>query len=650
MATVSLQKQKGPLDSLDKQESAVDACLDQKAPRGEPEDGTEVFQGCKDQGQIRETVTEWVQAPQQAESHEEPDEFKMMIRQGAFSSLEGKELELPSDEDIKPDCYQNVQQSSSSATLADEEEKETNTCSSKGSVCSHCTDSTSNVISLDGQKEVLVSQEQNELTPKGGNQEAAQQVLGQNSAPLSGVAMETPNQGEVASKGSVCVVTVRERQADGAGERAEGESETGEQYHKLLGQEQGKLLVPSKELVQTQDGKRNNKDIAECRIKMESDSSDDSGLSEDLSPRSASNIQETKPKDTPIEREIKRAIEREHSLRRSRGLPNASAEYVEIPLMKTILINQTVAAKSEKFHGVDRELAGKIMQHEIHEDVGREQDLVKLGKVLGFYDKGTVRQLKEKKELFEAFQNRRESSLSMSVGRRTSSSSSDSQDETSSQASTVKRSERRQSIEPPGGPYASSTPKGPGLSEGMSCQVIIMENKSNGPALKHLLTNAEGHDQDAEAAYIFPSCSGPPNNMEVDTDEMLPKENPFFKLRSLTNDIKVERDIREAQEREKELRKQRINLYGGGGSDGRPVGMDRSLRASGLDSSGSDGNYTAAHQSAGKPGMWPPPDQDRGDQVNQQKVVRGSHSSRHKTPLVHLWETGQVNGHNPHEQ
>ncbi|KAM9818769.1 uncharacterized protein ACBT44_008892 [Syngnathus typhle] len=642
MATVSLQKQEGHLDSLDKQESVVDACLDQKAPRGEPEDGTEVFQGCKAQGQIRETVTEWVQAPQQAESHEEPDEFKMMIRQGAFSSLEGKELELPSDEDIKPE------QSSSSATLADGEEEETNTCSSK--VCSHCTDSTSTVISLHGQKEVLVSQEQNELTSKGGNQEAAQQVLGQNSAPLSGVAMETPNQGEVTSKGSVCVVTVRERQADGTGERAEGESETGEQYHKLLGREQGKLLVPSKELVQTQDGKRDNKDIAECRIKMESDSSDDSGLSADFSPRSASNIQETQPKETPIEREIKRAIEREHSLRRSRGLPNASAEYVEIPLMKTVLINQTVAAKSEKFHGVDRELAGKIMQHEIHEDVGREQDLVKLGKVLGFYDKGTVRQLKEKKELFEAFQNRRESSLSMSVGRRTSSSSSDSHDETSSQVSTVKRSEKRQSIEPPGGPYASSTPKGPGLSEGMSCQVIIMENKSNAPALKHL-TNAEGHDQNAEAAYVLPSCSGG-YNMEVDKDEMLPKKNPFFKLRSLTNAIEVERDIREAQEREKELRKQRINLYGGGGGDGRPVGMDRSLRASGLDSSGSDGRsrHTAAHQSAGKPGMWPPPDQDRGDQVNQQKVVRGSHSSRHKTPLVHLWETGQVNGHNPHEE
>ncbi|XP_051940642.1 uncharacterized protein misp3 isoform X2 [Hippocampus zosterae] len=708
MATVSLQKQEGLFDSLDKQECpmqcAVDACLDsavldQKAPRAEPEDSIEMFQACRDQGQTRETLTEWVQAIQQPTSHEELDEFNLLIGQSGFqrdsSSLKVKVPEWPGDDDINtnnysPDCHRDVQQFSPcedaspafsgrapesithqfplvvcSPTFADEEE-ETNTCGSKSS------DPTVDVIPLDSQQGELLPQGQHELPPKGTNQETAQQVLGQNSAPLSVVAMEPPNQGGAPCKGSVCVVTVRERQEDKAVQRTEGESETGEQDHsgpggnQAVGREQGEGLVRSCEFSQIQEEERENNDSAEGPklIKMESDSSDDSqsdsGLSADFSPRSTSNIpaasQETRPKETPIEREIRRAIEREHSLRRSRGLPNTSPEYVEIPLMKTV-VNQSVAAKSEKFHSADRELAGKLMQHDIHEEVGREQDLVKLGKVPGFYDKGTVRQLKEKKQIFEAFQNRRESSLSMSSV--SSSSSSSSSSGSSSQASTVRSSERRQSTEPVRGAYARSPPRGPGLSEGMSCQVIIMENNPSAPGQKLSPTNAEVDGLigvDRQASYVLPSCSGG-YNLEMEAEEMLPKENPFFKLRSLTNDIKVEQDIREAQEREKELRKQRINLYGGGGDGGRPVGMDRrNLQGSVLDSSNSSASGRNRHkaapparQSVGKFSMWPPA-QDHEHTVNQQKVVQGSHSSRHKTPLVHLWESGLVNGHNLQDQ
>lgn len=58
---------------------------------------------------------------------------------------------------------------------------------------------------------------------------------------------------------------------------------------------------------------------------------------------------------------------------------------------------------------------------------------------------------------------------------------------------------------------------------------------------------------------------------------MTPKENPFFKLRTSTNLVKVEKDIQEAREREKELHRQRLTLYGGkesakGGGGGRGGG------------------------------------------------------------------------------
>uniref|UniRef100_A0A668AXP6 Uncharacterized protein n=1 Tax=Myripristis murdjan TaxID=586833 RepID=A0A668AXP6_9TELE len=124
----------------------------------------------------------------------------------------------------------------------------------------------------------------------------------------------------------------------------------------------------------------------------------------------------TRQNETPIEREIRRAVEREHSLRRSRGLQNPpiSPEYVEIPLRKSV-ISQSLPAKSERTQDKDRHFAGKKMQQEIYTEAQREQALVKLGKVPGVYDKGTFRQLKERKKVFEAFQGPKDSSLTIST-------------------------------------------------------------------------------------------------------------------------------------------------------------------------------------------------------------------------------------------
>uniref|UniRef100_A0A3B3UNG8 A-kinase anchor protein 2 C-terminal domain-containing protein n=1 Tax=Poecilia latipinna TaxID=48699 RepID=A0A3B3UNG8_9TELE len=130
---------------------------------------------------------------------------------------------------------------------------------------------------------------------------------------------------------------------------------------------------------------------------------------------------------TPIEREIRRAIEREQSLRRSRGLPNqrTSPEYVEVPSRKSLSMSSTPKWSQNK----DREFAGKKMQHEIHEETRREQDLVKIGKIPGFYDKGTVRQIKERKQLFETLQVCPESPLTFSPKSKTPSWSSGSSED-----------------------------------------------------------------------------------------------------------------------------------------------------------------------------------------------------------------------------
>lgn len=470
------------------------------------------------------------------------------------------------------------------------------------------------------QQEELLSQSQYELAPKRANPEAAQQVLSQGCSPLSTVAMEQSDQGGAGSQGSGCVVAGRERHSR-AGERTDGESKQtgGLEGNKTVGQQRGSGLLKFSKTVRTQEFKIEKfKFVTSKHTRMESDSCDDSqsdsGVSADFSPSSTLEGNTTistvtlaaVPKETPIEREIRRAIAREHSLRRSRGLPNppTSPEYVEIPLRKTVL-SQSLTAKSERCQGKDRHLAGKKMQHEIHEEVQREQDLVRLGKIPGFYDKGTVRQLKERKQLFEAFQKPNDSTLTVSSRSKATSWSSasdismlENEDDISSQASTLGGSyvDRNSTQSPNSAKRGGSTSLTPrGFSEGTDCQVIILENNLSVPAHKR-------YHAKPEAEPITAVDSGSPNLSSSNTgghggikgreqeseeveEEVAHRENPFFKLRSSTNLVKVEQDIREAQEREKELHKQRISVYGGmkgakgggigGGGGGRPVSRER---------------------------------------------------------------------------
>ena len=480
----------------------------------------------------------------------------------------------------------------------------------------------------------LLPQGQFGLAPKGANQEAAQQVEGQGSPPLSNVAMEPSNQGGAASQDFGCVVSMTERHSK-AGGRTEGEGErTGreggqEESGLERNKENGRGLLRYSETGQIQ-ALKTGKDSCGMSFKhsnhnsMESDSCDDSqsdsGVSADFSPCStlegnttiSTGSPASVPKETPIEREIRRAIEREHSLRRSRGLPNppTSPEYVDIPLRKTVLC-QSFTSKSERCQGKDRQFAGKKMQHEIQEEAQREEDLVKLGKVPGFYDKGTVRQLKERKQLFETFQKPNDSTLTVSTRSKTASSFSasdisnlENQEDISSQTTTIGglNVKRRQSVdllsltESPssskGGDLTTSTPRGPGLSEGTGLQVIILESNLSVPAQKlyHAKRETEPFTTvDSGGPNISSSRMGGHGGIngkeqeteEEEEEEVELKENPFFKLRASTNLVKVEQDIRETRERERALRKQRISLYGetgvakgGEGRGGRPASIE----------------------------------------------------------------------------
>lgn len=424
-------------------------------------------------------------------------------------------------------------------------------------------------VPADKEQEELFSQSSCERAVGGVNQEAAQKVCSQSTPPMSTVAMELSNQGGAGSQGCVLALTERHNRA---GERREGESaQTG-------GEEGQKDSVPETEKVageQDREGlitpeERGTQLVSSRDIRMESDSSDDSQSDSGVSTDSPCNTLEgnttlfagTPPaplKETPIEREIRRSIEREHSLRRSRGLPSLATEpeYVEIPLRKAVL-SQSVMTKSEKCQGKDRQYAGKKMQLEIHEEVQREEDLVRLGKVLGFYDKGTTRELKDRKVIFEVFQKSDDSPLTVAKSKASSSSDSLNTTVSTSTAGSVYRNKP-----------ADSVPQGQGFPD--PCQDVTQE-KTLALSAQILSQHTPDPELITEVDFGNPDASskggGHDGIKKLEQDqratgvESSPRENPFFKLRCSNPVLRVEQDIREAQDREQELYRQRISLYG----------------------------------------------------------------------------------------
>ncbi|XP_032420089.1 uncharacterized protein misp3 [Xiphophorus hellerii] len=541
------------------------------------------------------------------------------------------------------------------------------------------------------QEEAVLPQSQSELRPRRLNQEAAQQVFGQGSPPGSAVAMELANQGGEASQGHSCVAAARERSSR-VWERTEGENELtgGVKGQNKSRVEKSKTAVRSQsrglfrylQAVQTQESKAENscgissKANRDTRMRTDTyeDSQSDSGVSadshSDITRNSSTSMSADSPgpvsSETPIEREIRRAIEREQSLRRSRGLPNqrTSPEYVEVPSRKSLSVSSTPKWSQNK----DREFAGKKMQHEIHEETRREQDLVKIGKIPGFYDKGTVRQIKERKQLFETLQICPESPLTVSPKSKTPSESSgssddlnlilESQDESGTSTPehttymerkpiTVNTSQNQTSAKG----LDRSGLRGPKLSEGTGCQIIIIENSRTIPAQKHSKAKAEAKASPAlETGKDFNSTEKTRSydglmkaKKEQEEKEIsASKENPFFKLRSSANLDKVRQDIQETKDREKELHTLRLSLYGG--INGTESLSKKEIPAASPLPNGSSGLYEG-RQTADQVSVRPLV-QSEEEKIFNPEIRKSPRTPRQKNPLVQLWESGLINNYN----
>ncbi|NWS31533.1 MISP protein, partial [Polioptila caerulea] len=108
----------------------------------------------------------------------------------------------------------------------------------------------------------------------------------------------------------------------------------------------------------------------------------------------------TESNETPIEREIRIAMEREENLWKERGIQRltSSRELVEIQT-KPVLNIHTSPGPGRK--GKDRGRASLYVQREIEQETKREEDLRRQGRLLGAYDRGTQQELEERRRVFE---------------------------------------------------------------------------------------------------------------------------------------------------------------------------------------------------------------------------------------------------------
>lgn len=274
--------------------------------------------------------------------------------------------------------------------------------------------------------------------------------------------------------------------------------------------------------------------------------------------------------ETSMERELHEAAQGKQKLQRAGGVFNLAEnpDVLEIPF-KTALSLESLPSKVGVSQCDEWQFSEQKMLKEISQDIQRELVLVNQGKIPGGYSKGELRQLKETKLLFEAFQRdnpegptrnrkspttQRKGRIYPSVLERTRS-----LEMLSLKTCPVSRAQSLRLCQP----ASAEKEKSPDSVRSKSPTGGSRDIARSSPYTKQDKHFRLCRSMDSISGDASADTKGKAKEANTNRESSMLRQNPFFKLRpALALQPEVEKDIREAKEREEELRRQRRSLYG----------------------------------------------------------------------------------------
>ncbi|KGL95091.1 Mitotic interactor and substrate of PLK1 [Charadrius vociferus] len=355
--------------------------------------------------------------------------------------------------------------------------------------------------------------------------------------------------------------------------------------------------------------------------------------------------------ETPIEREIRMAMEREENLWKERGIQRltSSSELVEIQT-KPLLSMHTSPGPGRK--GKDKGRASLYVQREIEQETKREEDLRKQGRLLGTYDRGTQQELDERRRVFEQEEappqkptptrkaEERRSWVHESVVEQPRSHSPHPAEDTGGGRDLPSSAVSITHFQAPQPRFAASerSRDQPLVSQHVSASASKWGSKdSQGGRLPDSTPSPAGTTV-LPREYFFFSFWKPKLSFvdDMGTQRREDGREEQYKLRTWKPQTSalIEEEIRSDLQREEELQEQRrrrqlIDGYSMVSSDGFPQEGSRSRHSSGKGRRG-----TAGWDGAPYAGIEPV------DKINTE-VVESTRVTRHKSAMAQRWEAGQ---------
>ncbi|XP_035036891.2 uncharacterized protein LOC118123542 isoform X2 [Hippoglossus stenolepis] len=346
--------------------------------------------------------------------------------------------------------------------------------------------------------------------------------------------------------------------------------------------------------------------------------------------------------ETSVEKQIQEENQAKQNLQRSGAVFNLTdnPDVLEIPFKTNILLEPLPSQVDQRS---DWQFSEHKMQKEISQEIQRELVLVNQGKIPGGYSKEEIRKLEETKLLFEAFQQENPEGPTRLRKHPTTLIRGDANPSVLERTCSLERFSLERSLRLHESETSEKIEKSPEYLRSKSPTGGSRDKTRLSPYAKQDKHLRLCRSMDSISSDVSTSAAEARSKTREGRESPILQRNPFFKLRpALALQPEVEKDIRQAREREEELRRQRCTLYGedrSSSQDEEKSGVTKTLVAD------------VRKQSRGKlERVWPPPsrkDQQKSEQSQEPKVQR---AGGQKAPLWQRWESGQINGEQPSQE